>query len=339
MKAILSILLFCSACLASAEQVIVDGVTFTSLKEAQQAIKNGSKVYLKAGFYFEGLYTSANNIEIIGEENVIFDDAAVDGKAALVLAGNNVLVESIECQHIKVRDKNGACIRFEGKNLTLRNIYAHDSESGVMTSSSDGFLTIEYSRFERLGGKAQGRGYAHAIYAKVNELNFRYSTLLNMQGEGTGIKSRSKRTIIEHSILASLYGKDSRLVDVANYGELIIKNSVLQQGDASANSQLIAYGLEKVPKKTATNRIEIHHNLILLDRKKANVIIAQKQADEVSITDNVLVGDFLYPDSLRKDNIWYFSRNDAKLLPFPYLPSIDELPRLLEIISIVGEPQ
>jgi hypothetical protein len=310
------------------------------LLEAKSAIKDGSQIYLKAGIYTKGLYIKASDISIIGEKNVIFDDAAVDGKAAFVLTGNNVLVESIECRNIYVKDLNGACIRFEGKNLTVRDVFAHDSQSGIMTNTNyDSFLHIEFSKFENLGGKATGRGYAHAIYANVGEFVFSDSQVLSVGKQGSGLKSRSRKTVVINSILASLNAKDSRLIDVANYGELIIKDSILQQGNNSSNSQLIAYGLEKQKRKFEVNRIEITNNLFLLDRKKANVIILQKQADSINIYDNTMIGDFLYSDDLSKRNDWYISRENAKLKPYPYLPEISDLKQLINSISIVGNKE
>jgi hypothetical protein len=317
--------------------VFVDGVEFQSFQEAKSAIKDGSEVYLKAGIYTQGLYIKASNISIVGEDNVIFDGATVDGKAALVLTGNNVLVESIECQNIYVKDLNGVCIRFEGKNLTVRDLYAHDSQSGIMISYNyDGFLHVEFSKFENLGGKATGRGYARAIYANVGEFVFSNSQVLSVGKEGSDLKSRSRKTVVINSILASLDAKDSRLIDVANYGELIIKNSILQQGNNSSNSQLIAYGLEKQQMNFDVNQIKITNNLFLLDRKKANVIISHKQADLVEIYDNTLIGGFAYPDEFSKRNSWYISRDKAKLNPYPYLPEIYNLKQLIYSISIVG---
>jgi len=314
MKNIFAMLLFMTVHYCNAEHVFVDGKEFFSLEEAKSAIVDGSQIYLKAGIYTQGVYIKEDNISIIGEDNVIFDDAAVDGKAALVLSGDNVLVESIECQNISVRDHNGACIRFEGKNLTVRNLYAHDSQSGIMTSHNyEGFLHVEFSKFERLGGKALSTGK-----------------------EGSGLKSRSRKTVVKNSILASLDAKDSRLIDVANYGELIIQDSILQQGNNSSNSQLISYGLEKVKNNFEVNRIVIRNNLLLLDREKANVIIMHKQANTVEIYDNTIVGDFLYPNEFSKKNPWYISREDARLKAYPYLPEISELKQLVNSISVVG---
>jgi hypothetical protein len=75
----------------------------------------------------------------------------------------------------------------------------------------------------------------------------------------------------------------------------------------------------------------------LLDRQKANVIIAYKQADSVEIHNNLMIGDFLNAGELSKRNPWYINRENAKLQPYPYLPKISELKQLIEVISVVGE--
>jgi len=320
-----------------AEHVFVDGKEFFSLEEAKSGIKDGSQVFLKAGIYTKGFHTKANNLEIIGEKGVIFDNAAVDHKAVLVLTGKNILVESIECKNIKVRAGNGACIRFEGENLTVRGLYAHDSESGIMTSTVPGYVNIEFSRFERLGSR---RGYSHGLYIKADELNIRYSKFLKTKKQGSSIKSRSKKVLIENSIIATLGSVDSRAVDMAKYGELIIRNSILQQGDNSSNSQLLAYGLEKnVEKVFDVNRIELTNNLIFFDREKSNVYIAHRLADEIISTNNIFVGDFNNPKEFIKNNKWYISREKAGLEAYPFLPTLDQLQITLTLIDVLGNSE
>ena len=320
-----------------AKQVYVDGVAFSSLAEAVSSIKDGSRIYLEKGIYTQGAYIKRNNITIIGEDGVVFDGAVANGKAALVLTGNNVVVESIECVNIEVADKNGACIRFEGENLIVRNIYAHDSQSGLMTPTIPGKVIVEYSKFERLGNR---NGYAHALYVKADEVVFRYSSITHTKRQGSGIKSRAKRLIVENSLLASLDGKDSRLIDMANYGELIVRNSILQQGDNSSNSQLIAYGLEKkVPRRFELNRIELTNNLIFFDRTQANVLISYRLADQFINKGNMFIGDFNEPSRFVPNNEWYLSREKGQLPPYPYLPSIDERQTIMDRTRIIGVAQ
>jgi hypothetical protein len=322
---------------AFANEISVDGVMFKSLSAAKHAIRKGSRIYLFSGVFEQGIYLDKDNLEIIGEEGVVFDNATVDEKAALVLTGNNILVENIECRNIQVNDKNGACIRFEGANLTVRNLYAHDSQSGVMTSNNAGIVKIEYSTFERLGGKAAVEGYAHALYIKADELFFYQSKILSTKGEGSGIKSRSKKVVIDSSLLASMDAIDSRLVDMANYGELIIKNSVLQQGSHTSNSQLLAYGLEKnITPEFDVNRVELVNNILLFDNKKSNVLISYRLLDEMVNRNNVFIGYFNLYLQFIKNNMWYTSRKRARILPYPYFPQIDEIESLRLLINTHG---
>ncbi|MBU2883729.1 hypothetical protein KO525_01025 [Psychrosphaera sp. B3R10] len=320
---LLLITLLSHHCLAA--MVTVDGVDFTSLSAARTAIKDGSRIYLQKGVYAVGAYIKASDIELIGEEGVVFDNAIADEKAALVFTGNNITVESIECRNIAVKDKNGACIRFEGQHLTVRNLYAHDSQAGILTNRDAGNITIEYSKFERLGGKGKGVGYAHAVYAFADELRIYRSEILSMRESGSGIKSRSKKTVILESRLATINGDDSRLIDTANFGELIVQKSILQQGDNSTNRQLIAYGLEKkVERLFDVNSIEIKNNIFILDRAKSSVIVSYRLADKIEITDNVYIGDFLYTADFLPNNTWYSSRNKAFIAELPYIPKLED---------------
>lgn len=322
---------------ACAEKVFVDGVPFTSFKQAVGSIKDGSRIYLEKGLYTDGVYISASNIAILGEAGVVFDGAVADNKAALVLTGDNVTVESIECVNISVSAGNGACIRFEGTNLTVKDVYVHDSESGVMTASNAGKVVVAYSRFEHLGSR---NGYSHALYIKADELQFLYSSITNTKKEGSGIKSRSKKVLVDNSVIASLNGADSRLIDMANYGELTVTNSILQQGNNSSNSQLIAYGLEKkVKRQFELNKITIKNNLVFFDRKQANVLLKSRLDDERIISGNVFVGDVNNPNSFMPGNLWYLSRDKAGVQALPYLPSLNERQLVMDRIRIIGEAQ
>lgn len=132
-------------------------------------------------------------------------------------------------------------------------------------------------------------------------------------------------------------GKDSRLIDMANYGELIVKNSILQQGNNTSNSQLIAYGLERnVERLFKTNRVELTNNLIFYDRQRANVLIKKRLDDEFIVKSNVFVGDFNDSKSFKDRNHWYFDRKSAKLQPYPYLPAITERQNIIDKIKIFG---
>ena len=78
-----------------------------------------------------------------------FDAAgtSAQGKAIWVIKSDNVVVENIEFYNATVPDHNGAGIRGEGKNLTIRNCYFHHNEMGILTAPGGGDILIEYSEF------------------------------------------------------------------------------------------------------------------------------------------------------------------------------------------------
>ena len=48
-------------------------------------------------------------------------------KAIWVINGNNLIIENIEFSGASVPDKNGACIRMQGTNLTIKSCYFHEN--------------------------------------------------------------------------------------------------------------------------------------------------------------------------------------------------------------------
>ena len=107
-----------------------------------QAFKNaqdGDIIEIDAAGIYSGdvCRISANNLRIRGVNGRARIDAAgrdSEGKAIWVIGGNNAVIENIELSGCRVRDRNGAGIRQEGINLTVRNCYFHDNEDGIQNS-------------------------------------------------------------------------------------------------------------------------------------------------------------------------------------------------------------
>ena len=238
--------------------------------------------------------------------------AAINGKGALVIQGNDVTVEGLECSEITVRHNNGACIRQEGRNLTLRNVYFHDSQQGILGGGNLGTIRIEDSRFERLGYG----GKAHAVYISdgVEKLIITGSHILASKGQGHEVKSRAAVTMLEHNVIASLGGQDSRLVDIPNGGEIVIRYNVLEAGPRSANWQMIGIGLEGI--QHPVNKAQITNNIILIDHPRA-VLLASK-------VETVVRGNLLIGGKPMEGNRHFRNRTAAGLPAYPYLPPVPE---------------
>lgn len=308
-------------------QISVDGKIYKDLSSATSAIKAGSVVIFGRGIYTNGLSINQDAVTLRGSEGTHFKGASVQGKATFVVNGNNVVIESIECSEVAVPHKNGACVRQNGRDLTLRYVYFHDSEQGILSAKGSGRLTIENSRFERLGKI----GRAHAVYSNNDRLEIRYSCFLSSKGEGHEIKSRAPVTLIESSVVASLSGKDSRLIDVSNGGALIVRNSVLEQGVNSSNLELIGFGLEGM-KSGHPQSVTLENNTILAEQPRGNVLLGLPDDDSnisISIINNDIIAESNIYDisehNLIDNNKFFTDRASYGLGPFPELPEIEEL--------------
>ncbi len=301
----------------------VDGTLFDNLADAQSAINTGSLVVIGNGTYSQGLHIQHDDVTVQGSEDTHFKGVAIQGKATFVVDGDSVTIEGIECSGVSVPDENGACVRQQGKDLTLSHVHFHSSEQGILSSTGSGKLTIEYSHFENLGKN----GYAHAVYSNNDSLEIRYSKFHSSKDQGHEIKSRAASTLIEYSEIASLSGVDSRLVDISNGGSLTIRDSVLEQGPNSANNQLIGFGFEGVDGNVSQS-VELTNNIVLLERSAGNVFLGMPD-DLTGVGVTIRGNDFVggpFNDQGSHDieayNDIYPDRTSYGLGPFPELPNI-----------------
>ena len=295
---------------------------YTSIARAAENAEAGGTIVIRRGLYREAAVLRTPRLTILGERGAHMTGVAAEGKAALVVKGDDTVIESLECSGISVRDGNGACVRAEGRNLTLRVVYFHDSQEGIL--GGRGRVVIEDSIFERLGGdRATGIGRAHGIYIgeHVDELIVRRNWILASKEEGHEVKSRARRTVIEHNVIASLDGIDSRQIDLPNGGEIVIRGNVLQKGPNSSNFNFIGIGLEGVRRTElddAENSAIIEGNTFIADRTGKVVLVQTKDVPPPRFVGNTVIGG---QDPKDPANRWYRNRAAAGLAPLPHLPT------------------
>ncbi len=295
--------------------VRVDGELYSTLKAAFEAARPYSRIRIAPGEWFEGGVITADGV-VIEAQGAHIVGATVEGKAALVVRADNVEIHGLECSRISVPDRNGACVRLEGRNLALAGVHFHDSEEGLLTGGDPGTVAIWNSRFERLGRA----GRAHGIYVGGGRLHISRSRFLASRDQGHEIKSRALENVIEDSVIASAGGDDSRLIDISNGGVLIVRRSVLQEGPASVNHDLIGYGLEGLA-KGATHRIRIEDSIIISDADRPVTFLARpKGAPRPEFFGNLFAGRFRDLSDDRPLNRHADDRAAAGLPPAPTIP-------------------
>ncbi len=293
------------------------GCDFNSLADALAAAEDGKTIVIGPGVYREAAVIRANNLTLRAEPGAHLTGVAAEGKAALVIKGDNTVIEGLECSNVAVPDRNGACIRLEGRHLTLRRVNFHHNQQGILSGPRPGLVKIEDSVFRENG--ISGGGYAHNIYIGGGVLVLLRTSSLAARDEGHEVKSRAITTIIEDSVIASLDSRDSRLIDVPNGGHVVIRDSVLQMGRATSNAEAIGIGLERGRghgRDHTENSAKIEGNTILLERPGRSILVRTRGVPPAVVRNNVVVGG----RRLTGDgNRWFPDRRSAGLPPYPSL--------------------
>src|SRR5215831_3692074 len=147
---------------------------------------------------------STNDLTIQGVNGRPHIDATgktSNNKGIWVLEGNNNVIENVELSSAVSTDKNGAAVRLEGSGLTLRQVYFHNNQNGLLANNvQSGEILIEYSEFSANGA---GDGQSHNIYVgRVDKFTLQYC-YSNSANNGHLVKSRAASNYILFNRLSS----------------------------------------------------------------------------------------------------------------------------------------
>jgi hypothetical protein len=229
------------------------GKTYASPCKAFAVAKSGDVVEITGNTTYSGdvcgIYTSNLTVRgVNGRPKINANGKNAMGKGIWVVSGSNVTVDNVEMYGAKVADKNGAALRLEGTNFTLRNSFLHDNENGILSNTNTASnIVIEYSEF---GHNGYGDGYSHNLYINnVGSLTFRYN-YSHDANIGHNLKSRARINTIVYNRFSSgvagstAIGKPSYEIDLPNAGTSYVIGNVIQQPASHSNPTMLAYGEE-----------------------------------------------------------------------------------------------
>lgn len=204
--------------------------------DAAAVAEDGDVVRFDSGEYVDCAIWRASGLVLEAPDGAAHvRDRACAGKAIWVIAGDDVTVDNITFSGARVPDQNGAGIRAEGRNLTVRNSRFLDNENGILGAAVEGStVLIEGSVFERNGKCAAN--CAHGIYVnRIDRLKIVDSTFRE-QRVGHHIKSGALALEVTGSTIEDgPEGTASYLIDVTAGGEVVIADNQMQKGPKSEN--------------------------------------------------------------------------------------------------------
>ncbi len=284
------------ASLASAATLQVGpGKTYAAPCAAIAAAADGDLIEVDASVTYSGDVCgwNKNNLTIRGVGGLAKIDAAgknSGGKAIWVIAGNNTTIENIELTGATVPDQNGAGIRQEGANLTVRSCYFHDNEDGILAGdNANSTITIERTEFANNGF---GDGQSHNLYINhVGKLVFQYNYSHNSK-VGHLLKSRAAETWVLYNRITQEDGDGSYEIDVPNGGRTLIIGNLIQQGATTQNGSIVGYQLEGSNPANPSSELFVVNNSFVNERPNGGTFlnIGGSVSTPVIVRNNIFVG-------------------------------------------------
>ncbi len=295
MRAILGlvVLLACPPSVSATIRSVGPGQPYAKPCQAFAAAQDGDVVEIDAAGNYDGdvCVIYRNNLTIRGVNGRARIDAAghfAQGKGIWVVAGDNVTVENIEFSGARVPDRNGAGIRLDSGNLTVRNCVFHDNEMGIL-GGFYGSVLIEHSEFYDNG---YGDGQSHNIYINsgVAEFTLRYSASRRSK-VGHLVKSRAAVNRILYNRLTQESGSGSYEIDLPNGGQAYVIGNIIQQGDTTQNRGMLAFGMEGLRTGTPNELCAVNNTFVSTRSAGATFVqVSSSLATPAVLRNNIFSG-------------------------------------------------
>ena len=281
------------------------GAKYAQPSQAFAAARDGDVIEIAAGTYHGDVATiRANKLTIrgLGQDRVQIPAAGrnAGGKAIWITAGAGLTIENIAFSGARVPDRNGAGIRAEGPDLTLRNCRFYDCEDGIL--GGNGTMVIERCEFAHCGPVAQPATHSLYIGENCTKLVFRYNYSTDVI-QGHLLKSRAKESWVLYNRLTDESGTGSAVADFPNGGYVVMVGNILQKGPKAQNTRVIAYGMEGL--RHERNALFVVHNTMVYENSRAGAFFVnvQKVPDAFVpvLRNNLCVGKIPLTNSPRPD--------------------------------------
>ena len=243
------------------------GEAIATVTDAARQARNGDVIEIQPGEYRHqpAVWTQDRlTIRGSGARPVMrADGASAEGKAIWVVRGGRISIENVEFRGARVADGNGAGIRFERGDLSVRNCVFMDNEMGILTANAPELsLSVEDSVF---GQAPKHAGLLHHLLyvgaiGKFTLVGSRFE-----QGfKGHLVKSRAREShILYNRLVDGPQGQASYELEFPNGGIAYVIGNVIGQSETTDNQAIVAYGAEG--QRWPDNALYLSHNTLVND--------------------------------------------------------------------------
>lgn len=266
-----------------------------SIATAAALARNGDTIEIAAGDYPQDVAIWTQNHLTIrgmsdktgGRVRLLANGASAEQKAIWVVRGGKITIENIEFSGARVADKNGAGIRFEEGELTIRHCRFFDNENGLLSAGNpDATLTIDNSEF---GHNGSGDGYSHNLYVGAIKKLTVTGSYFHQANVGHLLKSRARENhILYNRLTDETGGRASYELEFPNGGTAYVIGNIIEQSATTENPTLISFGAEGY--KTPKNALYLINNTLLNLRPEGGLFLMAKPGASVTAYNNLLLG-------------------------------------------------
>jgi MYXO-CTERM domain-containing protein len=295
-------LLTVSSAASAATLEVGPGKTYAAPCAAIAAANDGDTITVDAqGTYVGDVCGIAKNgltlKGVNGRPKIDAGGKIAQSKGIYAVSGNDLTIENLElfgahsANGCCPSDQNGAAIRAQGTNITVRGSYLHDNDNGFLNGSATdgvGNVTIENCEFAHNGF---GDGFSHNVYVNhVAKLVFRFNYSHDV-AEGHLLKTRADTSVIAYNRLTGEGGTDSYEVDIPNGGIAYVIGNLIQQPKTTHNPNIIAFAEEGPHGNGTPDHLYVVNNTIVNDLGSGTfVLVDGKVSTPAVVQNNAFVG-------------------------------------------------
>lgn len=281
-----------------ATMVVGPGERISTLGEAARLAKDGEVIEIRPGEYRgQPAVWTQNDLTIrgVGEPRPVMlaDGKSAEGKAIWVVRGGKMRIEHVEFRGARVADMNGAGIRLEKGELTVRDCAFFDNEMGILTANIPE-LKLQVIDSEFGDSPSVRNDFHHQIYVgAIGKFTLRGSRFSH-GNYGHLVKTRARENHILYNMLVDgAGGKASYELEFPNGGLAYVIGNAIGQSAGTENPILVAYGAEG--RRWPENALYLSHNTLINDHHAGSFLTVFSDkvgADvEVWLLNNLIVGN------------------------------------------------